>query len=273
MKNPLVLLLSLFALLGFSLAAWRWSGSEAEAQSSSLAREEEAVAEPVFLDELVAAPATAKAAAPPLVADVESSDVERAEAAVTPPPPPAKVPTRLRGRVVDASAVPVEGALVYAALAASGPAQPLEAEVWGESWRRRREARTDADGRFAMEDVAAGVTRLAVRAGAAAPLDVDSVVVIESVDTDVGELVVQPGLRISGSVVSASGAPVAGALLLRPFDTQTPSFRERVSNTGILLGKSDELGRFDLAGLAPGPWVVLAHHEEHPDAVARAEAR
>ncbi len=271
MKNPLVLLLALFAVLGLSLAMWRWSGSAAEAQSSPLAREEEAVAEPVFLDELVATPATAKAAAAPLATDAQSSDVERAEAAVTPPPPPPKVPTKLRGRVVDTSALPVEGALVYAALAASGPALPLEAEVWGESWRKRREARTDADGRFVMEDVAAGVTRVAVRASSAAPLDVDSVVVVESVDTDVGELVVQPGLRLVGSVVSASGAPVPGALLLRPFDTQTPSFRERVSNTGILLGKSDELGRFDLGGLASGPWVLLAHHDGHPDAVARAE--
>lgn len=271
MKNPLVLLLSLFALLALALAGWRWSAQSSAAQAEVESGADEAVAEPVFLDELVATPVASRPVSAPQAAATEVPDAERAEAAVTPPPPPPKVATKLRGRVVDTSALPVEGALVYAALAASGPALPLEAEVWSESWRKRREARTDAEGRFVMEDVGAGVTRVAVRTRAAAPLDVDSIVVVESLDTDVGELVVQPGVRLVGSVVDSSGTAVAGALLLRPFDTQTPSYRERAGNTGILLGKSDELGRFDLGGLAPGPWVLLAHHDGFPDAVARAE--
>lgn len=271
MKNPLALLLSLFALLALVLAGWRWSAQSSAAQAEVEGGAEEAVAEPVFLDELVATPAASKPIAGPQAAATEVPDTERAEAAVTPPPPPPKVATKLRGRVVDTSALPVEGALVYAALAAQGPALPLDAEAWGDSWRKRREARTDADGRFVIDDAGAGVTRIAVRTRAAAPLDVDSIVVVESIDTDVGELVVQPGVRLVGSVVDSSGAAVAGALLLRPFDTQTPSFRERAGNTGILLGKSDELGRFDLGGLAPGPWVLLAHHDGFPDAVARAE--
>lgn len=271
MKNPLVLLLSLFAVLGLALAGWRFGAGDAAAQAEAGSAADEAVAEPVFLDELVAQPAVAAPSAPKAGSEGDVSDVERAEAAVTPPPPPPKASTKLRGRVVDSSALPVEGARVYAALAAQGPALPLDAEVWGESWRKRREARTDAEGRFVIDDAGAGVTRVAVRASSAAPLDVDSVVVVEGIDTDVGELVVQLGLRLVGSVVDASGAPVAGALLIRPFDTQTPSFRERAGNTGILLGESDELGRFDLRGLAPGPWVVLAHHDGFPDAVARAE--
>ncbi|MBM3988254.1 MAG: carboxypeptidase regulatory-like domain-containing protein [Planctomycetes bacterium] len=268
MKSPFVLLFSLFAVFGLALAGWRWSGGDATASPQAAVDTDEDAAEPVFLDEPIAEP---DLAAPSVASEGEVSDIERAEAAVTPPPPAPKAATKLRGRVVDSSALPVEGARVYAALTAQGPSLPLEADMWGESWRKRREARTDADGRFLIEDAAVGVTRLAVRASAAAPLDVDSVVVVESVDTDVGELVLQLGVRLVGNVVDASGAPVAGAVLLRPFDSRSPSFGERAGDTGIVLGESDELGRFDLRGLAPGPWVVLAHHAGFPDAVARGE--
>ncbi len=270
MKNPLQLLLALFAVLALALAAWRWRAGDPSSAESDSGVGAELAAEPVFVDELVARPSEASSAAAGTPRDV-ALEPERSEAATTPPPPPPKATTKLLGRVVDVQARPVEGARVLAALSTQGPALPLESEVWGESWRKRRETKSDADGRFVLDDVGAGITRVAVRVDSAAPLDVDGIVVVEAISNDVGELTVQPGVRIVGSVVDARGSPVAGALILRPFDTQNPSFKEKAAATGLTLGTSDGAGRFDVGGLAAGPWVLLVHHDNYPDAVARAE--
>jgi uncharacterized GH25 family protein len=270
MKHPLRVLLALFAVLAIALAAWRWRAGDSSGAESESGDGAELAAEPVFVDELVARPSEPTPMAAGAPRDV-ALEPERAEAATTPPSPPPKASTQLVGRVMDSQGRPVEGARVLAALSTQGPALPLEAEVWGESWRKRRETKSTADGRFLLDDVGAGITRVAVRLDSAAPLDIDGIVVVESLVNDVGEFVVQPGVRIVGSVVDARGSPVAGALILRPFDAQNPSFREKAAATGLTLGVSDGAGRFDVGGLAAGPWVLLVHHDNYPDAIARAE--
>ena len=72
----------------------------------------------------------------------------------------------------------------------------------------------------------------------------------------------QPGLRIRGTVVTAGGDPVAGVDVVGRYD-RTPASAiewERAEfENRVVMTKSDELGRFELSGLASGTYWVSVY--------------
>lgn len=114
----------------------------------------------------------------------------------------------LHGRVFDSDGRAVAGAVLRAGAPAGRALQLLPGGVRGLS-PPPRQVRTDADGRFALGGLAAGVQPVQVRAPLLAPWR-GEVQVPAGGD---GELVLhlQPGVALRGSVALDDGAPVAGA--------------------------------------------------------------
>lgn len=200
------------------------------------------------------------------------SEREAAETLEPAPMPPERRETRVRGRVVDAAGDPVAGARVLLASADRGPGLPLDAEVWDERSRRRRECETAADGTFAFEEVRPGPTRIAVRADGFAPHDGTHLFVAPDADQDAGAIELVRGVIVSGRVLDSIGRGVAGAAVLAPFDRADASYRGRPGLTGITVATTDESGRFETSALALGWWTLLVRSEEHPDATVSGTA-
>ncbi len=177
----------------------------------------------------------------------------------------ARAVTRLCGRVIDAQGQPVEGVRVLCAAADRGPSTPLDSAAWDDA---RREGSTAADGRFCIEGAPVGVVRAALRSLDHAPLDIEGLLIEKDVDNDVGDLEVSLGARLAGVVVDARGRPVADAWLVRPWDTERPVLGRGPGDRGLVLGRSDAAGGFDLRGVPVGPWTILVHAPEHPDFAA-----
>lgn len=265
MNKFLLTFAALIALAVASAVGWVMLGSAGEsaaAEHDSLEAEFEAAAP----DEGLTAPALAASGAGAAL----EQDSARDEAEAPPAPEPEKPATRLTGRIVDLVGKPLAGAKVYAAPPDRNQRSPLDGPPWDEPRRKRREATTDAEGRFAVAVLGSGSMRFAARAGDYAPLDLEDVLVVAETDNDLGTLELVPGVRISGRVVDARGQGVGEVELYQPRDPQYPVWMGK-TETGTRLGATDSNGNFELGPLLPGPWVILAHHERHPDAVARSE--
>jgi RNA polymerase sigma factor (sigma-70 family) len=163
---------------------------------------------------------------------------------------------RLRGTVRDGEGRPVAAAVVH-----------VEAHVPSSIWQQ--EARADAEGRYAVDGLPG--TALSVRAGAPglffpeqgpdgvtnAALSKPTHVPLASEGAEVvRDLVLLPGLRVTGTVLDDRG-PAAGAAV---------SARRTQGGGGIPNPLphdardvvTDSSGRFELEGLAPGLWSVEA---------------
>ncbi|MBL8800865.1 MAG: carboxypeptidase regulatory-like domain-containing protein [Planctomycetes bacterium] len=184
-----------------------------------------------------------------------------------------RVRTQLTGRVLDAQGAPLSGVRVLCALAERGPNAPLDAPAWAERDRRRREATSDADGRFCVEQLEPGFARVALRSEDLAPVDLEGVLIVEGADNDQGALTMQAGARLSGVVLDAHGAPVEGAYLIQPDDPERPSLGREVGERGLVLARSAADGSFDLRGRAVGPWSLLVHSPQHVDLAVHGATR
>lgn len=124
---------------------------------------------------------------------------------------------------------------------------------------------TDGDGRFELPARDAGRYRLRVGADGFAPLDL-STLEAEAGDQDLGTFQLEPGLVLSGRVIDAGGAPVAGAMItadaLRASGWSTFTFGgpEEFASAE----RTDEDGRFELARLELGSKRINVQHPEHP---------
>jgi len=176
--------------------------------------------------------------------------------------------TRVCGRTIDERGVPIEGVRVLCALASRGPNTPIDSEDWKPSRRKLREAHSDAEGRFCVEGVEFGVSRIALRAVDHAPLDLEGVIVVDGETTDLGDLALTAGVRLSGVVVDARGVRAPDVWLIRPFDLEHPSLGREPGDRGVVLGQSDAEGAFDLRGLAVGPWTLLLYSPHYPEVAA-----
>jgi hypothetical protein len=264
MNKFLLTFAALIALAVASVVGWMTLGSSSEsaaAEHEASASEFEAAAPDEGLSALASGPDDS---------GVGEQDSARNEAEAPPPPEPDKPATRLVGRIVDLAGKPLAGVTVYAAPPDRNQRTPLDAPPWDEPRRKRRDAQTDEAGQFALAVPTAGALRFAARATDYAPLDLEDVLVIAEVDNELGTLELVPGVRVSGRVVDARGQGVEDVELYLPRDQQYPVWMGK-TETGTRLGATDASGNFDLGPLLPGPWVILAHHEQHPDAVARSE--
>jgi hypothetical protein len=91
---------------------------------------------------------------------------------------------------------------------------------------------TGADGRFELADLPGGELRLGARKSGCAPLDRFGIALAKDAHLDLGDLTLEPGSTLAGSVVDARGAPVAGARVLR-----VPQDRTRAS-AGVVRSRS-----------------------------------
>lgn len=74
------------------------------------------------------------------------------------------------------------------------------------------EATTGAEGRFEIRDLAAGTFELSVKGRGYAPLSVPGLKIPDGVgSTDLGTVILAPGVAVEGQVVDPQGRPVAGA--------------------------------------------------------------
>lgn len=149
---------------------------------------------------------------------------------------------RISGRVIDAdSGEPIEGAQVLLVAADNG--SPTV-------------ARSDAQGRFSFDGLAAGRYRAqAMKPGliSIVNVSVDASLVVEGdAVLTTRDLGLRRGGTLSGRVTDGGGAPVAGLVIqLEPADRDRESaFTPPVSTDGS--------GEFRLTGVAPGQFVLVA---------------
>jgi protocatechuate 3,4-dioxygenase beta subunit len=109
------------------------------------------------------------------------------------------------GRVVNRAEEPVAGAeVLLRPPAGEEPSFDLEDERSGTV--------TGPDGRFEIRDLPPGPFELAVRGRGYAPLRVPGLAIPEGAGaTDLGTVILAPGVAVEGRVVDAQGQPVAGA--------------------------------------------------------------
>lgn len=158
----------------------------------------------------------------------------------------------VRGRVVDEQGKPVAGAEVHA----------LGLEFFGSPSARLRETESDADGLFEVSAVTPGQTWIRVRHDEfqdllSAPFDL-----ADGEARDHGDLVLDQGLAIAGTVVFPDGAPATGTQVL-----VVPDLSENLTggptDPRAYIGAGndatvDDRGAFRITGTGPGPWSVTA---------------
>lgn len=130
---------------------------------------------------------------------------------------------RVIGRLVDDADKPVAGRVVVA-----------EADGWPlpRALQALLQAQTENDGRFELEGVPPLGLTLVARAPAAGMARVD-VVVPEGEPLDLGDVRLEAGHSLRGVVRERSGAPISGALVAAPPDTQV---RTNGDGTFVLKG-------------------------------------
>ncbi|MCH2107206.1 MAG: carboxypeptidase-like regulatory domain-containing protein, partial [Planctomycetes bacterium] len=167
---------------------------------------------------------------------------------------------RIRGRVVDPSGSPVEGAMVSVQLGFEGGAFAFSSGERG--W-----VETDADGQFEAERVVFDQLSVEVRATGYAKLK-------ETVPfrgEDLGTFELEPGVIVRGVVVDAQGLPVEDAGV---------SFRESRSELAVMMmsglddpdSRSAADGSFELDTGLVGPWEIEARHKMHPAGTLEGES-
>lgn len=168
------------------------------------------------------------------------------------------------GRVVDVRGAPVADGTIYLAPGDRSGETPLEnLDPQDLPWARRAEARTNARGEFQIAPLAAGTLRLAVRAQHFAPQE-------QTVSDahELGDLVLQDGVVLSGRVLDPARAPIAGAILRRLDSDARPA--ALLGNwAGDIVATSAADGTFHADQIASGPWLMSIRAEGRPDKLER----
>jgi protocatechuate 3,4-dioxygenase beta subunit len=169
----------------------------------------------------------------------------------------------VEGTVVDPQGRPIEGAGISAM-----PADFMSARAFS-LLERSEPLKTGPDGRFALKDLREG-TRIDVRAwkegyieGTAGGVDVPAAGPVR--------IVLEPGVRIAGRVVSEDGKPVADAMVAT-FSGEGGTGMMGMRGLRRGMSGTDEQGRFELTGIEPGKLVLRASAPGYLAGEARVEA-
>ncbi len=158
----------------------------------------------------------------------------------------------IRGRTLDGAGQPVAGVEILA----------LGQEVFGNPSERLREIESDTEGYFALEGVTPGRTWLRMRLEGyqdvlSAPFEL-----ADGETREHGDIELDEGLAIAGTVVFPNGAPASGTHVKLGPDLSGNLAGTSVDPRAYIGARNDatadEQGAFRIAGLGPGPWVVVA---------------
>jgi protocatechuate 3,4-dioxygenase beta subunit len=152
----------------------------------------------------------------------------------------------LSGRLIDENDEPVKGKLSLRAL--DGGAVPT-------FLKSRLTVETDAKGAFSLSSLPAGSHTLVAEARGYGASTVEAVVSGRSDVEDVGDIVLETGLSVSGRVVDEGGNPVPSA------NVHAYPSQERVAISAtdeFFETEADAEGRFVLAGLSEGVYNLNA---------------
>ena len=209
---------------------------------------------------------------------VEASPQEMARVAVETPAATAPAGATgassggLVGRVLDPSGRPVTGARVRAHEGPGGRMPGAMAGLLLSGAEPAAEETTDAEGRFHLRMEQDGSFQLLVDASGYAPFRKEVSAYFDR-RTDIGELVLDPGVFLSGRVVDSAGRPVEGAAI-------RPSTPEQSANVirigGIQEPAIDVTGRdgsFLVDRQAVGPWALEITSDRHPSRQVSGETR
>lgn len=158
---------------------------------------------------------------------------------------------RLAGRVVDPDGEPVAGAYVGTKISGEDPGHMFPRErpcPWHISLRQDE---TDAEGRFTLEPLAEGTFELWALAPGHLRAELDGWKVKPGQESAEPTLVLRRGALLTGRVLTAEGAPVAGASV------------EASGTRGYTEGRTDGDGVFRMSGAEPGEHSVSASHPKH----------
>jgi protocatechuate 3,4-dioxygenase beta subunit len=164
----------------------------------------------------------------------------------------------VEGTVVDPQGRPLEGAHVAV--------QPTDFLSMPAFSLREEPAKTGPDGRFAISGLREG-RRIDLQAWKEGYLQ-GAAVVVDVPPPGPVRIVLEPGARIAGRVVTEDGKPIAGAGVYASHgEGGLGRGRGRMG-----AGRTDEMGRFELGGLEPGRLVLRAVAPGYLAAEARVEA-
>lgn len=160
------------------------------------------------------------------------------------------------GRVVDRSDRPVVGAQVE--LRQRGGDRRMAIIRMRESEPVKYEATSDATGRFEVKDLPAGTWELTARGSGFAPLTVPGLTVPEGGgSTDLGTVVLIPGVAVEGFAVDPEGRPVPGAEIRVAEATADPMSRFLQQEEPRPVATSAEDGFFRVEDRRAGETVDL----------------
>lgn len=167
----------------------------------------------------------------------------------------------LTGRLVDARGRAIANAMLYAV--PGGEDFPIDFEgAEAPDFLQRVEARSGADGRFAIQPPSRAQVRLAARAGGFSPFD--QTLALAGVAKDLGDVVMEDSAILEGRVVDSAHRGVAGAKLYR-LREPSGAFFSIGGQSGVLVATADDQGRFRVDQLPAGPWKLRIASDDHPD--------
>jgi uncharacterized GH25 family protein len=159
----------------------------------------------------------------------------------------------VEGSTVETGGAPVPGALVL--ILPSNPVHPT------------RQARSDENGLFRIEDVTPGSFEIRATAPGRQEARLANLEVRAGQELQDVEIVLAPGAVLAGRILSPTGQPVSGAeVSLLPEGSASP-----LLSAGATL--SDEQGRYRLERLSPGTHTVKAVYEGYRPAQRRLDVR
>jgi protocatechuate 3,4-dioxygenase beta subunit len=171
--------------------------------------------------------------------------------------------SRVAGRVVDDAGEPIAGALVVLLRAEPGLGIVLTAAGSPEG-----SARTDEEGRFAIEAARPGRARLAASAAGFARSAAGELDLLPGSDRTGVEVILRRGATLAGRVTGEDGRPVAGAWV-RLVEAAGDSASPAVAPAGAT---TDEGGLYRLEGVPTGRQTIAAGDEAHPTMLAEVTA-
>ena len=173
----------------------------------------------------------------------------------------------LKGRVVDAQGDPVAGARVMAApdhrALASGPRRTPRRE-------RPPWSRSDADGRFLIEDVEPGTLQVSVQAESYQRYVATGVEVEAGTEREI-EIVLETGATVEGRITTADGVPLAQASVQVAPRRDTRFGGNRFG--GSSSGRTDAEGRYRVDGAGLGPASITVFHGDRQRLTEAIEVR